>query len=123
MSDTATSHPDAVSQSSTVDPTPPAPPAQSAPLARTPGKIEAGPSVGRVVHYWPRDPDICVRKAQQFPAIITHVNEDGSVNLSVFGDGEFGTPDGGHPTRVVMGIRSGTWSWPHRVYDTKALPC
>lgn len=41
------------------------------------------PSIGRIVHYYPVAD---TGKRSPYPAIVTNVNEDGSVNLAVFND-------------------------------------
>lgn len=46
------------------------------------------PSVGRKVHYYP-PADIYAKKGQPWTADITHVNDDGTVNLDVSKDATF----------------------------------
>ena len=51
------------------------------------------PSVGRMVHYYPAEKQGEPRGKAFWPATITHVNNDGSVNLSVCQDGAFRLTD------------------------------
>lgn len=77
--------------------------------------MDQKPSVGRIVHYTPPEEEVSP-KGQAYPAIITHVFGDTCVNLHVFGDGSFGSPN--HlPTSVSFDADGGvrTWRWPPRV--------
>lgn len=81
-----------------------------------------GVTVGRVVHYVPREEE------SKYPnecraGIITKVwSDDGVVQLSVFMDGSNDSPDYAYPKNVVWrtSIRysesneHGTWHWPER---------
>jgi hypothetical protein len=82
----------------------------------TPAAVKAAqvPSVGRVVHYWP--PGCGGKKKQPYPAVITHVQADGSVNLGVAQDGEHRLDDV-LPCRVEQRKAEGhepSWDWPPR---------
>lgn len=77
------------------------------------------PSVGRVVHYTPSQ-HIEPNKKQPFPAIITHVHDDGTVNLDVFKDAHYPNAAGAQPhvphrgTPETGGAREHGpfWDWP-----------
>ena len=47
--------------------------------------MSAKAAVGHLVHYFTTKTE----KRQPYPAVITHVHEDGAVNLHVFNDPEF----------------------------------
>lgn len=75
------------------------------------------PTVGRVVNFHaPECFQVNHQKDQPFPAIITHVHNDNSVNLRVFEDAEFGKPSAhviGRAPRCEAGeAKVGHWSWP-----------
>jgi hypothetical protein len=90
--------------------------------------MDQKPSVGRIVHYYPSESlggKVPCRgcKAQPWPAIITHVWDNGLVNLRIMDDALFSL---GHPTatpamaRVLLGDPETTrdrscWCWPPRV--------
>lgn len=117
---------------------PPAPPETDKPAAQIEAKPVVGgsgpktqqrPSIGRIVHYTPPEAT-AIDKAtkegggQPFPAIITHVNDDGTPNLHVFNDGEFGLRGTNTPTHVPEfdphpeaknDSPNGFWFWPPRV--------
>jgi hypothetical protein len=85
---------------------------------KTPSVPTQKPSVGRIVIYKP-DLDFAGEKGktQGWPAVITHVWSDSCVNLHVFGDGSYGSPD---PTPTSVSYSESaqsyrTWSWPPRV--------
>jgi hypothetical protein len=80
-------------------------------------KITQKPTIGRIVHYWLRNPEECEQTPN--PAIVTRVYFDGHVDLQVFGsvpedpphlraDLRFNVSHGGDA------LRSGTWTWPPR---------
>lgn len=75
------------------------------------------PTVGRIVHYYPSTADTTKKDGQPYPAVITHVFDDECVNLHVFSDGTFGTPDGNKtPTSVTKWNGepdpASCWAWP-----------
>lgn len=59
------------------------------------------PTVGRVVHFYPADEAKPDEKGQPYPAIITHVWGDSTVNLAVQDDGSFMLSNT-HPTSVKL---------------------
>ncbi len=71
------------------------------------------PSVGRVVHYYTN----ATTKKQPYPAIVTHVWDDNTVNLNVQNDGSFPLhPDELRPVKVLL-LKHHTddgpgWTWP-----------
>jgi hypothetical protein len=78
------------------------------------------PTVGRVVHYRPRPSDFLdkdrAQKGQPFPAVVTHVWGDTTVNLSIGQDGTFPLlANALIQTSVTLGDGEGEWSWPPRV--------
>jgi hypothetical protein len=73
--------------------TPPSTPAPTAPDVPR-------PSVGRILHYSYKKADVPESLAVAFegkvrPALVTGVNEDGTVNVQVFHDGSANGPSGG----------------------------
>jgi hypothetical protein len=71
---------------------------------------EYKPSVGRILHY------VIDVEADHLAAIVTRVNQDGSLDLAVFNP----EPDGRvrPATNIVEDIEktlSHTWHWPERV--------
>lgn len=83
------------------------------------------PSVGRIVHFYS---EAGVGKLQPHPAIITHVHNDGRVNLLVFSDAD-------HPIRgenIVRRVANGNeeckcnsdpfWMWPPSVPPVRDTP-
>lgn len=62
-------------------------------------------SVGMIVHFYPAEGS---QKGQPYPAIITHVNENGSVNLHVFNDGEHFFRGENHLKNVREDVDPGT---------------
>lgn len=66
------------------------------------------PSVGRIVHYLPYG------AAAPLAAIITRINEDETVNLTVFASDQIGAAVMRF-TYVSEGEYFGQWSWPPRV--------
>lgn len=83
------------------------------------------PSVGRIVHFYS---EAGVGKLQPHPAIITHVHDDGRVNLLVFSDAD-------HPIRgenIVRRVAQPTatcdsnsdpfWMWPPSVPPVRDIP-
>jgi hypothetical protein len=77
---------------------------------------EQKPSVGRIVHF--SHP----RKPTPYPAVITHVNEDGTANLLVFDDAIYKLGQSGFIPEVPAGApgTAGTWHWPPYVPATPA---
>lgn len=70
------------------------------------------PSVGRIVHFAPANPESNpTEQDQPNAAIVTYVHNDTCVNLYVIN--KWGTGSG--YTSVVQGTSPGTWSWPPRV--------
>ena len=72
------------------------------------------PSIGRVVHYVANDSGSTRGLVKHFPALITQVNENGNVNLTVIPDGL------NYIIPVRQAIHSdefipGTWHWPERI--------
>lgn len=63
------------------------------------------PSIGRIVHF------IAEVDQTHLAAIVTAVNDDGTVNLTVFG----GNGGYGFSFNVSEGEEAGTWHWPERV--------
>lgn len=77
--------------------------------------MDQKPSVGRIVHYGYYQPwrDVEGEKLVAVAAIVTQVNEDGTVNLAIF------LPSGGLPTTASYVKQSETlekdsWMWPPR---------
>lgn len=67
------------------------------------------PTIGRIVHYLPRSGENGGRD-KLWPAIITAVHVDGSVNLTVFRDLLSPIP----VDHAKEGTEPGTWRWPER---------
>ena len=72
---------------------------------------EQKPSVGRVVHYVPRDADPPHNNAEVLPAIITRVWSDTCVNLRVLNDEIYDF----WVTSATQGAGPREWTWPPRV--------
>jgi hypothetical protein len=70
------------------------------------------PSIGRIVIFVP--PQACVgpESLDRYPALITKVNEDESVELTTFGPNSLYYQ---HSVKHSEGPESGCWHWPPRV--------
>ena len=95
---------------------------QPAPPARVVTPHPQKPSIGRIVHYTPPGATAATKEGQPYPAIITHINTDGTVNLLVFNDGRNRLNSTGIPTNVEEYVpgpeappEGGFWFWPSRV--------
>lgn len=66
------------------------------------------PTVGRIVFY--NNTGLDGLPKDQHPAIVQHVNDDGSVRLWVFGAFNYSIQN-----NVTEGTGLGQWSWPPRV--------
>lgn len=80
------------------------------------------PTVGRDVHYQPMHAERIETgnggKGQPYPAKITHVHEDGTVNLFIFNDATWQigkTFKARVPQSQEATPTHGTWQWPPRV--------
>lgn len=83
------------------------------------------PTVGRRVWYWPHPTERSIdtpegEKPQAFDAGVAHVNEDGTINVSL--TNEFGTHIGGRQNVVLRGTPDdalpGECSWMQYHVDT-----
>lgn len=69
------------------------------------------PSIGRIVHYHHTADDRRNAEASDgvaWPAVITKVNADGTINVRAFSDGN-GVP---HRKNLKQGALEGQWEWP-----------
>ena len=83
-----------------------------------PEEIVQKPSVGRIVLYTPPDESGPASvKSQSYPAVITHVWSDWTVNLHVIQDGSFPLNTTVIPTSVSYSRDQApnSWTWPPRV--------
>lgn len=79
------------------------------------------PTIGRIVHYWPRKsagadnglPMVYAVAAEPVPAIIVRVWSDDCVNLRVFNDAEprYDAEAQEHVTSVTRCDQGDTWGW------------
>lgn len=69
--------------------------------------MEQKPSVGRVVHFH--------EEGGPYPALITAVNEDGSVELATFGKNSLYFQHGVHELPAPNAPMKGVWTWPPKV--------
>jgi hypothetical protein len=75
---------------------------------KAPAKAPAkAPIVGDIVHYHGAESE----KQQPYPALVTHVFNESTVNLHLFTDPTF-PGEGGYKSSVIRGAKAGCWSWP-----------
>lgn len=94
----------------------PAAQVEAKPAAATPVPPPQKPSIGRMVHYYPKN---APAGKKCYPATITHVNDNGTVNLHVCNDGAFRLLSSSIPVNVPLQQNDeeaeGYWAWPPRV--------
>jgi len=78
------------------------------------------PTIGRIVHYHPTADEAKSwgTDGQPCAAIVTRLNPDASVNLTLIIDQR----GGASRTAVPMGDAAGSWSWPPKVEEPKPAP-
>jgi len=70
------------------------------------------PSVGRIIHFAPPQECTGPESLTLYPAIITQVNEGGTVELVTFGPNSVYFQ---HSISFSEELKPGTWSWPPKV--------
>lgn len=75
------------------------------------------PSIGRIVHWYARDAENWLDGQAFAAAIITRVNDDDTVNVTVFPDGPppFGKTHIPYGQAAEAADRWFWWQWPERV--------
>jgi hypothetical protein len=70
------------------------------------------PTVGRTVHFYPKQECITPESMEKYAAIITQVNKDQTVELVTFGPNSVYFQ---HGVSFAETPEHGKWSWPPRV--------
>ncbi len=70
------------------------------------------PSVGRTVHFYPKQECITPDTMEKYAAIITQVNQDGTVELATLGPNSLYFQHGVSYSDTPM---HGHWTWPARI--------
>lgn len=86
-------------------------PEQTMEMAKVSAPVQK-PSIGRTVHYAPPQECVGPKSLCLYPAIISQVNEDGTVELATFGPNSLYFQ---HKVAFAEALAPGFWSWPPRV--------